>query len=283
MSQQEKIEARSAYMQAMLPMKTFKYAPAFRIAMENMLSGKCAIITGASSGIGAATAKKLASLGASVAITYYSAEADAATLVKDITSNGGNAIAIKADITKNEDVQRLFSEVRKAFGTINILVNNASAKPLPMQFQRSEWAAYSEQLDTNIMGSYFCIKEALKDMQALKSGAIVNVASVYTIGVPPQSLAHYVTAKYAIVGMTRALASELGPLGIRVNAVSPGLTNTKMTGHLPDRFKEMVAASTPLKKIASPEEIASVIAFLCTSEAAHITGANIPICGGSQM
>lgn len=251
--------------------------------MEKQLSGKCSLVTGAGSGIGAATAKKLASLGAAVVVAYHSDDSEASAVVQAINASGGKALAVKVDVTSEDDVKRLFSEARRVFGAVNILVNGASAKPLPVPFIRSEWKIYEEQLLTNLMGSYYCGREAVKDMQAAHWGSIVSIASIYVVDVPPQSLAHYVSAKSALVGFTKSLAVELGPLGIRVNAVSPGVTDTKMTAHLPDRFKEMVAVGTPLRKIASPEDVASIIAFLCTDEARHITGANIPVCGGIHM
>lgn len=247
------------------------------------LSGSCAVITGASSGIGAAAAKALASSGASVVINYHSNEQDARAVVEEITKSGGRAIAVKADVTSEKEVQSLFNTARSAFGKVGILVNNASAKPLPTQFMRSSWDAYEEMLATNLKAAYLCSKEAVSDMGAAKKGCIVNVATIYAVGAPPASLAHYVSAKSALLGFTRALAAELGPSGIRVNAVSPGVTETKMTAHLPERFKEIAAASTPLKKLASAQDVASVIAFLCSGESGHVTGANIPVCGGAQM
>lgn len=249
----------------------------------SVLSGSCAVITGASAGIGAAAAKVLASLGAAVVINYHSNEQDAEAVVDEITKLGGKAISVKADVTNEKEVQNLFSTARSAFGKVNILVNNASAKPLPVPFMRSSWDVYEEMLATNLKAAYLCSKEAASDMSAAKKGCIVNVATIYAAGAPPASLAHYVSAKSALLGFTRALAAELGPSGIRVNAVSPGVTETKMTAHLPERFKEMVASSTPLKKLASAQDVASVIAFLCSEESAHLTGVDIPVCGGAQM
>ncbi len=248
--------------------------------MAQLLSGTVAVIIGAARGIGRETARQLHNLGASVTICYNAHAAEATALADEL---GERAQAIQADITDDQSVQALFTKVRNTHGAVTVLVYCASSQPNPIPFIRSSWTAYQAMVETNLKGAYLCARESTKDMIQKKNGSIIFLSTIYTHGTPPASLGHYISAKSALAGFARTLAMELGAHAIRVNCVSPGFTDTDMTSHLPDVLKESIAKSTPLKKNATPSDVASVITFLATAGASHITGADIPISGGATM
>jgi 3-oxoacyl-[acyl-carrier protein] reductase len=245
------------------------------------LAGKIAIITGASKGIGAATAKALAAEGAAVAVNYSSGKQEAERVVSQIMREDGKAIAIKADVTKAIDVKRLFQETEKAFGLPNLLVNNAGVfKFDPLESITEE--EFRREFDTNVLSQILTIQEALKQFPAT-GGSIINISSIASENpVPNSSL--YSATKGAVDTLTMALAKELGPRNIRVNIVAPGLVDTegnRDSGFVGSDAGNAGASATPLgARFGKPEEIAPVIVFLASDGAAWLTGERINASGG---
>ncbi len=249
----------------------------------NELGHEVIVVTGASRGIGAATAALLARHGAAVVVNYRQQQVKAQALVEEIQQAGGRAAAIAADVTQPEAVAELFASANERFGTVTGLVNNASADVAPRPFAEHSWAEFQRDLDVIVRGGFLCIQAALPGFKAAGHGAIVNIVSTYAIATPPDKLSRYVTAKAALLGLTRSLAVELGPQKIRVNAVAPGLTETDLAAHVPARIRDLAAFQTPLKRNGQPSDVAGVIRFLLSPEAAFINGAVIPVCGGHVM
>ncbi len=247
----------------------------------NKLTGKVAIVTGASKGIGAAIAKGLAEAGASVAVNYAGGKEGAERTVAEITSGGGRAVAIQADVSKAAEVKRLFEETRKAFGALNVLVNNAGV------FRFEPFEAITEQefhrhFNTNVLGTLLATQEALKYFPR-SGGSIVNISSIASENPVPNSCLYSAT-KGAIDTITIALAKELGPRNIRVNTVAPGQTDTegnRSIGFVGSEAGKAGTDATPLgARFGEPREIAPVVVFLASDDAAWLTGERISASGG---
>lgn len=247
------------------------------------LSGRVALVTGASRGIGAATASLLARHGASVVVNYRVAREEAETVERAIAGFGGKAAAIQADVADGAAVKRMFAEATTRLGPVDIVINNASAPLRPAAVESNEWTDFERDFAVIVGGAYHCVQAALPSMLQTGSGVIVNVLSANVLGSPQPNIAGYVTAKHALLGFTRALAAELGPRHIRVNAVAPGLTETALTAHLPPRVKEVTAHQTPLRRIANPIDTARAIVFLASDVASFLSGVCLPVTGGAVM
>lgn len=250
--------------------------------MKN-LSGKTILITGASRGIGRAAALLLARHGARVAVNYLLDVKSANNVVKEIKTQGGKAIIVQADVSKPKEVGEVVEEIMKKFGAIDILINNASAPIDYKKFIDIGWDDFEEHFEVQIHGTYNAIRAVLPKMLEKKSGSIVNIVSEVTLGSPGSDMAGYITAKYGLLGLTRALALELAKYKIRVNAVSPGLVDTDLVKKLPRIAKELAARETPLGRNATPEDVAKAVLFLVSDDSEFITGINLPVCGGSSM
>lgn len=247
--------------------------------MSSKLQGKVAVVTGASKGIGASIAKHLADEGASVVVNYASSRAGADRVVADITKAGGKAVAVQADVSKQTDVERLFKESTKAFGKLDILINNAGIYEFAPLEELSE-EHFHKQFNLNVLGLLLATREAVKHFNG--SGAIVNTSSVVSSLTPPTS-AVYSATKAAVDAITRSLAKELGPRKIRVNSVNPGMVETEGThaaGITESEFRTQIEATTPLGRIGQPEDIAPAVVFLASSDSAWITGETLFIAGG---
>lgn len=245
------------------------------------LQDKVAIVTGGGRGIGKAIAVVLAAEGAKVVVNY-SRSADAAEqTVAEIRAAGGTAVAVQADIAVAAQTEALFAQTLEAYGRVDILVNNAgiTRDKLILRMSEEDWDSV---LDTNLKGAFLCAKAAAPLMLKQKSGVIVNVGSV--IGkVGGAGQVNYSASKAGLVGLTKALAKELGSRNIRVNAVAPGFIETDMTGELKPEYRETILKQIPLARFGAAEDVARVVVFLCSSDAAYVQGEVITVDGGLFM
>lgn len=244
------------------------------------LQGKVAVVTGASKGIGASIARQLAAEGAAVVVNYASSREGADRVVSDITSKGGKAIAVQANMAKDADIRRLFAETKKAFDKLDILVNNAGVYEFsPLENITAEH--YHKMFDVNVLGLILATQEGVKHFGS-SGGTIINISSVAATS-PPATASVYSATKAAVDAITRSLAKELGPRHIRVNSVNPGMIETEgvhAAGLAESDFRKQIEAQTPLGRIGQPQDIATVVAFLASSDAAWITGETLHIAGG---
>jgi 3-oxoacyl-[acyl-carrier protein] reductase len=244
------------------------------------LSGKVAIVTGASKGIGAAIAKRLAAAGAKVVLNYSSSKKSADHTVAEITHRGGRAIAIQGDVSLAAHVKRLFEETERAFGAPNVLVNNAGTYEFaPIEEVTEE--EFRRAFNVNVLGPLLGIREALKYFPQT-GGSIINISSIASENLVPNS-SLYAASKGALDTLTKALAKELGPRKIRVNTVAPGGTATEGTrriGLVGSEQEKLMVSATPLGRFGEPSDIAPVVAFLASGEAEWVTGERISVSGG---
>jgi len=245
------------------------------------LSGKSAIVTGASRGIGRAIAIELAVRGASVVVNYNASAAAAQEVVQAIESAGGKAIAVKANVSKMEEAVALVKAATDAFGKVDILVNNAGTTrdTLLMSMKEDDWDIV---IDTDLKSVFNCCKAVARQMIRQRSGRIINISSV--VGLAGQAgQTNYAAAKAGVIGFTKSLAKELGSRSITVNAVAPGFIPTALTDVLTEEQKETAIKLTPLGRFGKPEEVAYAVSFLASEEAAFITGAVLSVDGGLVM
>lgn len=247
--------------------------------MGKKLEGKVALVTGASKGIGASIAQHLAAEGAAVAVNYSSSKEGADRVVAEIVKKGGKAIAVQANMVKQEDVKRMFSEVSKAFGKLDILVNNAGVYEFaPLEEITPEH--YHKIFDLNVLSLLLVSKEAVKQFN--EKGSIINISSIVSQTAPMNS-AVYSGSKAAVDAITKALAKELGPRKIRVNSVNPGMVETEGTrsqGISDSEWRKQVEAVTPLGRIGQPKDIAPAVVYLASDDSSWITGEMFFIAGG---
>jgi 3-oxoacyl-[acyl-carrier protein] reductase len=251
--------------------------------LDKVPDSKVILVTGGSRGIGAATAALLASKGHAVVVNYLMAEEEANALVKRVIEIGGRILAVKGDIAHEAEVVKLFKTAEENFGPVQAVVHCASPNPIPQTFDTLDWKTFQNHVDTQIQGAFHCAKHALPKMTESGAGAFVFLSSIFAEGVPPSQQTAYVTVKAGLAAMARSLAVEYGPKGIRVNVVSPGMTQTEMISRIPDKVKMLTKMNTPLRRLAAPEDIAATIDFLLSPAARHITGENIRVCGGIEM
>lgn len=240
-----------------------------------------AVITGGSRGIGRAIAIKLAKLGAPVAIGYARNSVQAQEVVAAIEAAGGKAVAIQADVSNPQEGERLIAKSEDVLGPVGILVNNAGINrdTLVLRLKPEEWR---EVLATNLDGAFYCTRIALKGMVKRRSGRIVNIASV--VGIHGNAgQANYAAAKAGIIGFTKSVAQEVARRGITVNAVAPGFITTDMTANLPEDIKADYLTRIPSGRFGTPEDVSAAVAFLCSQEAAYITGHVLTVTGGLAM
>jgi 3-oxoacyl-[acyl-carrier protein] reductase len=244
------------------------------------LTGKVAIVTGASKGIGAGIAKALGGAGAAVVVNYSSSKEGADRVVAEITGHGGKANAVQGDVSKAADVQRLFEETKKAFGSLDVLVNNAGV----FEFEPLEAVTENEfhrEFNTNVLGPIMTTQEALKYFGPA-GGSVINISSVASVNAVPNSVV-YAATKSALDSITRVLAKELGPRKIRVNTIAPGGVETEgvhRIGIIGSAFEKQIVAETPLGRFGQPEDIARVAVFLASEDAGWVTGERITASGG---
>jgi len=245
------------------------------------LSGKAAIVTGSSLGIGSATALYLAQCGADVAVNYRTHDVEANALADTIRDLGRKALVVQCDVASFEQANKMVEQVIAEFGRLEILVNNAGINRDGVIWKMTE-EMWDQVLDTDLKGYFNFIRAVSPHFRGQKSGRIVNVTSINGLR-GKFGQANYSAAKAGIIGLTKAVARELGKYSVNVNAAAPGMILTDMMAGLPEEVKQKAVDETVLARLGKPEEIASVIAFLCSEEARHITGEVIKIDGGQYI
>jgi 3-oxoacyl-[acyl-carrier protein] reductase len=244
------------------------------------LAGQVALVTGASRGIGAAVAKALAAEGVSVAVNYFGSEAAAHTVVDEILAAGGRAMLVKADARDRAQVEAMAATVQAQLGPIGILVLNASIGFPMASFLEYPWEGFEAKLMGELGAAFYGCRAVVPQMLARKGGSIVAITSGLARN-PGWGFCAHSAAKAGLEGFVRALAYELGPMGIRVNAVAPGLTLTDATAQIPEKHKDLAAAHTPLRRNGQAEDVAQAVVGLL--QAGFVTGATLPVNGGGYV
>lgn len=245
------------------------------------LDNKIALITGASKGIGKATALKFSQLGASVIVNYSSSAEEASKVVDTIVGNGGKALAIKADVSIKTEVNAMFESIIRSFGGLDILVNNAGITKDGLLLRMSE-IDWDKVIDVNLKGVYNCTQEASKLMIKNRYGKIINVSSVVGVtGNAGQS--NYAAAKAGIIGFSKSIAKELATRGINVNVIAPGFIETDMTGKLSEQMKLKILSNIPFGKYGKAEDVANLASFLASDLSGYITGQVFNVDGGMVL
>src|SRR5215471_13883815 len=247
------------------------------------LKGKVAVVTGASKGIGASIAEHLAAEGAAVVVNYAASKAGADAVVRRINEKGGKATAVQADVSKPEDVKRLFAQTKAVFGKLDVLVNNAGVYEFaPLDAVTPEH--FHKQFNLNALGLLLATQEAVK-LMGPAGGSIINVSSI--VGpMPVENASVYSATKAAVDAVTIALSKELGPKKIRVNSLNPGMVETEglhATGIAASDFRKQVEAQTPLGRIGQPDDIARAAVFFASDEAGWVTGQTLVLAGGARQ
>ena len=245
------------------------------------LSGKVALVTGASRGIGRKIAVTLAGYGASVIVNYNGSWETADEVVKEITDNGGQAEAIQCNVAEFDRAKELIDGIVKTYGRLDILVNNAGITKDNLIMKMSE-DDFDAVIDTNLKGAFNCIRHVSRQMLKQRSGRIINISSVSGV-MGNVGQANYCASKAGIIGLTKSVARELGSRGITSNAVAPGFIRTEMTDVLPEDVKKAMGEQIPLKRFGETEDVAETVAFLASDHAGYITGQVIQVDGGMAM
>lgn len=242
------------------------------------LSGKCALVTGASRGIGRAIAVALAKAGADVAINFAGNEEAAKQTEELCAAYGANTLVIKADVANADECKAMLEQVKERFGKLDVLVNNAGITKDKLMIGMTE-ADFMDVINTNLKGSFLCMQMVSKLMLKQRYGRIINLSSV--VGLHGNvGQVNYAASKAGVIGMTKSAAKELASRNITVNAVAPGMIETDMTAVIPEKAKEAMMAGIPAGRAGKPEEIANVVVFLASEKAAYITGQVISVDGG---
>jgi len=253
-----------------------------KVKKEKTTQSKTALVIGATGGIGASTCIQLAKDGFDIVIHYNNNENLAKKIKSKILKLEKRAIIVKADITKKNEVSDMFQYLDNRFDSLTALVNCSMTKFFNIKFHDLDYKNINDQLKINLKGVFNLLKVAVPRMEKNNYGKIVNITSIYTEQ-PVSQLTHYITAKSALEGLTKALAIELAGKGIRLNLVSPGMTNTDLIFDIPEKIKLLNAAKTPLKRLADPEDVASAVSYLVSEKSDYLTGETIRVNGGQTM
>jgi 3-oxoacyl-[acyl-carrier protein] reductase len=262
------------------PTEAAKQAQRFK-PMANLLTGQVALVTGASRGIGRAIADTLAAHGATVWINYNRSQGAAESLAAKIKEQGGNALTVRADVTRDDDVAAMMETVALQ-GGIDILINNAGPKIHSASFEDITWLDMQAALE-QIIGGVFRVTHAALPHLREKHGKIVNVLAAALLGRTAHNWLPYITAKGALLSFSKNLAQELGPSGIRVNMVSPSLVDTDLVSNIPEKVRQMTVGRTPLRRLATAEDVAGAVLFFVSPYAEFVTGDNMLVTGGEVM
>lgn len=250
--------------------------------MKLDLNKKVVIVTGASRGIGASIAKALGANGASVVVNYHSNKEKAEEVLREITKLGGEGLIYRADVRNTKEVNSMVETTVKRFGEINVLINNANISFPIKPFIELSWQEISNKLTGELHALYNCSQAVLKEMMLRKNGKLIFVSSGLSRR-PGYGFAAHSAAKAAVDSIAKVMAMELGPMGITVNVIGPGLVKTDATAGQPKEMQDKIASFTPLRRIGMPDDIAGVALFLASSLSKYLTGEYIPVNGGSFM
>ena len=250
--------------------------------LDSMTSQRVALVTGGSRGIGRAIVRRLAADGYQVVVNFAGNQQEADAAVAE--AGAENAIAVQADVADEAAVARMVADAEARFGDpVEILVNNASSPTLPKALLEQSWSDVLAHLDVQVKGALHCLKAVGPGMVARGRGHIVNIGSTHAWGVPPANLSGYVAAKSALAALTRCAAVELGPSGVHVNMISPGMTETELIADVPERMRKVFAMQTPMRRLALPDDVAAAVVMLVSKAGGFMQGADIPVCGGGVM
>jgi 3-oxoacyl-[acyl-carrier protein] reductase len=252
------------------------------IAPEPIIKKHVALVIGGSGGIGSAICKTLAKDGFEVALHYFSNSGGATRIVDEIKAEGGNALAVEADINSEAAIAAMVDRVVRRFGNITVLVNCATARIAATNFNDLLWGDFEKHLNISIRGTFNLVRAVLPAMEKERYGKIIVISSQVS-DTPVDKLLPYITAKGALDSFCRALALELAPKGIRVNSVSPSMTDTDLIADIPERERLLTAAKTPLQRLARPDDVAGAVAFLASDRSDFLTGETIRVNGGQVM
>ena len=250
-------------------------------SMANLLTGKVALVTGASRGIGRAIAVTLAAHGATVWVNYNRSQGAAEDVAREIKDGGGDCFTVKADITKADEVATMIDTAAHQNG-LDILINNAGPKIRSGAFEDLEWPDMQAAFEQIVGGAFRVTRAALPHLKE-KQGCVVNVLAAAMLGRTAHNWLPFITAKGALLSFSKNLAQELGPSGVRVNMVSPSMVDTDLVSNIPDRVRKMTVGSTPLRRLATAEDVAGAVLFFASPYAAFVTGDNMLVTGGEVM
>lgn len=239
---------------------------------------KVILVTGGSRGLGEKIIERLSS-NSTYRIYYTYSQEDLSCL----SSQNDNITAVKCDQRDDTQVMGCISKILSREDRLDVLVNNACSSFMYCDFFTSEWDMYQDLIDVNVRGSFLFSREVSKIMKLQGGGRIINILTSYVLNVPPEKISHYITAKYALLGLSKALAAELCKFGITVNMVSPGLMHTNLTSWLPQKYMEAAAAKNPMKRLTSTEDAAKAVEFLISENSQFLNGVNIPVNGGESF